>query len=44
MGSLGYEVVVIILAVVAAALIWSVINQWSDRPPQDPAGRSKRRE
>ena len=41
MESLGYQIVGIVLIVVAAALIWSVVNRWQEnrsrsdtRPPR----------
>jgi len=43
MQSLGFEVVLFIVAVIAAALIWSLINRWDEDRSQDPDTRSGRR-
>jgi hypothetical protein len=42
MRSLGYEIVVFVLAIVAVALIWSLINEWSENRARDAADRSRR--
>jgi hypothetical protein len=43
MESLGYEIIGIVLAIIVAALIWSVANMWEENRPQNSDTRSARR-
>jgi hypothetical protein len=42
MRSLGYEIVVFILAIIAAALIWSLLNEWAENRARDAERRRQR--
>jgi hypothetical protein len=43
MRSLGYEVVFFVLAIVAVALIWSLITEWMENRARKAADRSRRK-
>jgi hypothetical protein len=43
MRSLGYEVVFLVLAIIAVALIWSLINEWMENRARKAADRSRRK-
>jgi hypothetical protein len=43
MRSLGYEIVVFILAIVVVALIWSVLTEWAENRARRDTDRRRRR-
>jgi hypothetical protein len=43
MRSLGYEIVVFILAIVVVALIWSVLTEWAENRARRHTDRHRQR-
>jgi hypothetical protein len=43
MRSLGYEVVLFVLAIIAVALIWRLLSEWMEDRARNAADRSRRK-